>query len=112
MLKVCASALVSVAMRIPSKGYESVHGHDLKVTVCACSNTGAWLDAEELQARLRGHLERFHGRPLWETLGKEEATVEDLLYDLAGKFKGVLPREYWLCQVRASWADKEVEVTL
>lgn len=76
--KVCAEEVVSVAMRVESMGY-GLHGHDVRVSVCACyEGREGHADLERLRALLREALGSVDHRALWEAVGGE-GTLEDLL---------------------------------
>lgn len=76
--RLCASAEVSVAMKLESMGY-GLHGHDVTVTACLCyPGEGPREDLEAIGAALSRVLSAVNRRPLWEVTGGE-GSLEDLL---------------------------------
>ncbi len=71
----CVSSTISIAMHIPSWGYD-IHGHDIRVEACVLSSRR--VDIELLRDILNNILEKYDHKPLWKTVG-ENALVEDLL---------------------------------
>lgn len=82
MWRYCVSDWVSIALKASRLGY-SLHGHDVKVTLCIESDR--IVDVEEVARSLRSVLDRLDYRPLWESLGREDPLVEDLLVEIAGE---------------------------
>ncbi|MEN2999416.1 MAG: hypothetical protein ABDH61_02440 [Acidilobaceae archaeon] len=100
-LSLCASEQVSIALKPFSYG---LHGHDVEVEACWCFGVEERVDVEELSQRLRSALAKFERRPLWEVLGREGATIEDMLLSLTEE----LGKE--LCSLEARWRGRRIEL--
>ena len=107
----CARGVISAALRIQSMGYH-LHGHDINVEACICSERPKAIDLSTLKKYLEGILSKFDHKPLWEALGLEEAVMEDLV-EAVGRELGDLLRLKGIgahvCIVRASVPGESVE---
>jgi hypothetical protein len=102
-LRLCTSTTVSVALK--PFDYE-VHGHDVAIEACWCGDLNRRVDVELLARKLETASKPFNRRPLWELLGFENATIEDLLLELSkhlGEAEGLR-----LCALSAKWASRSI----
>lgn len=72
----CSSTWVSVALKASRMGY-SLHGHDIEVEACVSSEEV--IDVEQLARLLEETLSSVDYRPLWDSTGKSDPLIEDLL---------------------------------
>ena len=106
--KVCAEEVASVAMKVKSMGY-GLHGHDVRVSVCACyEGREGHADLERLRALLRDSLREVDHRALWEAVGGE-GTLEDLLEYVVKRLGAAGVR---ICEAAAGVPGGWVEVEL
>ncbi|MCE4608710.1 MAG: hypothetical protein F7B61_07170 [Caldisphaeraceae archaeon] len=99
--KLCVAGIVSVAMKIESMGY-GLHGHDLYIRVCTCSESDINVNIDILKERLDSLLSNLDHKPLWEIVGGE-GKIEDLLKYLNDNLK--IDN---LCEIEAKMPDREV----
>jgi hypothetical protein len=104
-LRLCTSTALSVALK--PFNYE-VHGHDLVVEACWCTSPDRRVDVELLARRLEDASKPFNRRPLWELLGFEGATIEDLLLELSKHLADV--EGLRLCAITARWAGRSIMI--
>ncbi len=86
----CARETVSVALRAGSFNYP-LHGHDLTVEACICSDVKEHVDLVDVQERLRGVLRPLDYKTL-ESVGL--STMEDVAEKVAGELGACVVRVY------------------
>ncbi|MEM1873607.1 MAG: hypothetical protein QXS85_00380 [Acidilobaceae archaeon] len=96
----CVEEYVSVALKPFS--YD-IHGHDVVIEACWCSR-GERVDVEVLASALVEALRGVDRKPLWETVGAEDAMIEDLLLYLKSALESRGGVE--LCGLRARWRGR------
>jgi len=107
----CAQTTISIALRIESMGYH-LHGHDAVIEVCACASKPRAIDLVYLKKILADVASRYDHKPLWESLGLEEAVLEDLVKAIqleVGKKLRMHADGTRVCRVKASVPGESVE---
>ncbi|MCE4612858.1 MAG: 6-carboxytetrahydropterin synthase [Desulfurococcales archaeon] len=107
----CARGIISTALKIESMGYH-IHGHDINLEACVCSTKPRALDLVSLRKSLEEVLSKYDHKPLWETLGLEDAVMEDLVEAVRNELEEALKLKGMgahVCIIKASVPGESVE---